>query len=144
MNEPMSAERLAKIKEKARKAACGKYQMDGMLFCRIYAPALFDEIHRLKQENAQLCDTIVRDREANREIGEAIASENAALRAELEAAKWDLHTLSDEYKFCDTCKYCGGDGVDGCTHPQRFSCDAENFYEWRGVTENGGANGRVD
>lgn len=64
---------------------------------------------------------------------DAADAENASLRTQLEAAKRDLHDISDVYKFCDMCKYHRGDGADTCTHPERFSCDAENFYDWRGV-----------
>ena len=74
----------------------------------------------------------------------ALLAEVWRIRAELEAAKGDIRALSDEYKFCNMCKYHNGEGVDTCSHPLRFSCDAKNFYEWRGATENGGANGRAD
>ena len=107
-------------------------------------PALLDEISRAWAENAQLCETIVRDREANREICEGMAAQNARLRAELEAAKRDMRLLSDEYKFCNMCKYHNGEGVDTCSHPLRFSCDTENFYEWRGVPANAPAQGETD
>ena len=135
--------RLAEIRERAVRAACGKRKDDGWLFCRIDAPALLAEVERL-QELAN------RDRTMHCENCERTERENIRLRAELEAAKRDLRNLSDEYKFCDTCKYCGGDGVDGCTHPRRFSCDRENFYEWRGAPSpgegerGGGTDGKVD
>lgn len=67
-----------------------------------------------------------------------------ALRAELEAAKEDMRALSDEYKFCNMCKYHNGEGVDTCSHPLRFSCDAENFYEWCGVPANTPVQGATD
>ena len=121
MSEPMSDERLARIRERAVRAACGKHKDDGWLFCRIDAPELLAEVERLRTAE------------------ESLAVDNTRLRAELEAAKGDMHMLSDEYKFCDTCKYSGCAGVDGCTHPRRFLCDRENFYEWRGAcAENGG------
>ena len=60
-------------------------------------------------------------------------AELARVTRELGAAKADMRALSDEYKFCNFCRYHNGDGVDTCDHPQRFSCDRENFYEWRGL-----------
>ena len=110
--ERLSKERLAEIRERAVRAACGKHKDDGWLFCRIDAPELLAEVERL--------------------------------RAELEAAKEDMRALSDEYKFCNMCKYHNGEGVDTCSHPLRFSCDAENFYEWRGVPANTPAQGATD
>ena len=96
-------------------------------------PRLLFDTARIYGENAELRAEV-----------EPLRAENTRLRAELEAAKRDIRALSDEYKFCNMCKYHNGEGVDTCSHPLRFSCDAKNFYEWRGATENGGANGRAD
>ena len=126
MSEPISAERLAGIRGRAVRAACGKHKDDGWLFCRIDAPDLLAEVERLRTAE------------------ESLAVENTRLRAELEAAKGDMRLLSDEYKFCNMCKYHNGEGVDTCSHPLRFSCDAENFYEWLGVPANTPAQGATD
>ena len=50
MSEPMSAERLAGIRKRAVRAACGKHKDDGWLFCRIDAPELLAEVERLRAE----------------------------------------------------------------------------------------------
>ena len=89
-------------------------------------PALLAEVERLRTAE------------------ESLAVENARLARELEAAKGDMRLLSDEYKFCNLCKYHNGDGVDTCSHPLRFSCDAENFYDWRGAPANTPAQGATD
>lgn len=118
-------------------------------------PALLDEISRTWAENAQLCETIVRDREANREICEGMAAQNARLHAELEAAKNDL----DDAQPCFACSHfrrnrgkCFGAGI-CCTKdiiitegdkPNTFCAtipdDGRDLFEWRGpCAENGGS-----
>lgn len=54
MSEPMSAERLARIRERAVRAACGKHKDDGWLFCRIDAPELLAEVERLRTAEESL------------------------------------------------------------------------------------------
>ena len=53
-----------------------------------------------------------------------------ALTAERDAAARDLKWLSNEYKFCVTCKLDNGGGVWDCNDER---CDAENHYKWRGL-----------
>ena len=115
MSEPMSAERLARIRERAVRAACGKHKDDGWLFCRIDAPDLLAEVERLRTAE------------------ESLAVENARLRAELEAAKGDLHELAQ----CVSCKHSYAKGI-RCQIPSKkriSSRDGKRCYtwEWRGV-----------
>lgn len=86
MSEPISAERLAEIRERAKIDELRGNVSDRML--------LFAEVERLRAENARLCETIIRDRDVNREICEGIAEMNARLRAELEAAKVDIRDIT--------------------------------------------------
>lgn len=60
---------------------------------------------------------------------EAAYVEIARLTAERDAAIRDLKWLSNEYKFCTTCKRDNGRGIWDCNDER---CDAENHYEWRG------------
>lgn len=107
-------------------------------------PALLDEISRTWAENAQLCETIVRDREANREICEGMAAQNARLRAELEAAKRDLHELAQ----CVSCKHSWAKGM-RCKIPSKERISTGDgkrchTWEWRGVPANTPAQGETD
>ncbi|MEA4999284.1 MAG: hypothetical protein VB087_07865 [Candidatus Limiplasma sp.] len=61
---------------------------------------------------------------------EAAYAEIARLTAERDAAARDLKWLSNEYKFCVTCKRDNGRGVRDCNDER---CDAENHYVWRGL-----------
>ena len=70
-----------------------------------------------------------------RTVEESLVVENASLRAELEAAKRDIRDMlradcSEEH--CEKCK----------THKKGLVCMIGNCdnAEWRGATENGGAN----
>ncbi len=65
----------------------------------------------------------------------------ARLTAERDAAVMDLRMLSDELKFCRTCKHDRGKGVFDCG---KHDCDEKNLYEWRGVCEENTEGGRAD
>ena len=119
MNEDrMTPEALAEIEGKAKKCADNKLPA----FALVYST----------------------ERELALDAVPQMAAEIRRAWAELEAAKRDLRLLSDEYKFCNLCKYHNGEGVDTCSHLLRFSCDAENFYEWRGAPDNTPAQGATD
>ena len=131
MSEPMSAERLARIRERAVRAACGKHKDDGWLFCRIDAPELLVEAERLRTAE------------------ESLTVENARLRAELEAAKNDLA------QECYTCKHFRDN--DGKCPLWGTKCrelgwkaflglgDAPPYeWEWRGVPANTPTQGEMD
>ena len=124
MSEPMSAERLAMIRKRAVRAACGKHKDDGWLFCRIDAPDLLAEVERLRTAE------------------ESLAVENARLRAELEAAKEGIH----EFAQCVSCKHSYASGM-MCRIPSKERAtdgDRCNTWEWRGVTSNTPAQGATD
>lgn len=66
----------------------------------------------------------------------AMIVENTRLRAELESVKGDIHSLlamSDDSRVCAFCEHRNDD-----------KCDCDTDAEWRGVTENGGANEQAD
>lgn len=140
-DDRMTPEALAGIEGLAAEATEGTWVVDKMgRFedhdeCRISLPD--DEIELCRYENA---DFIV----ASRLAVPQMAAEIRRAWEELGAAKEDMRALSDEYKFCNMCKYHNGEGVDTCSHPLRFSCDAENFYEWLGVPANTPAQGATD
>jgi hypothetical protein len=133
----MDDKRLQEIKARAEAATPGEWECRIDVGNRFYVSAPSYGVRDFcclsggfeRREDAELTA------HARTDIPDLIA-EVERLRAELEAARGDMRALSDEYKFCNMCKYHNGEGVDTCSHPLRFSCDAENFYEWRGVTEN--------
>ena len=72
---------------------------------------------------------------------EAAYAEIASLQAERDAAIRDLKWLSNEYKFCTTCKLDNGNGVWDCNDER---CDAENHYDWRGLCAENAQEGGTD
>lgn len=96
-------------------------------------PALLAEVERLRAENAQLCETIVRERDANRGICEGIAAQNTRLRAELEAAKRDMQ-MAGWGNNCEVCAYYDAP----YDNPHCKGCDNEpgkSGFKWRGPEE---------
>ena len=79
---------------------------------RTALPAALDALEASMQREAEKDTTIAR------------------LTAERDAAARDLKWLSNEYKFCVTCKRDNGRGVWDCNDER---CNAENHYEWRGL-----------
>ena len=111
--ERLSKERLAEIRDRAVRAACGKHKDDGWLFCRIDAPELLAEVERLRTAE------------------ESLAVENSRLRAELEAAKLDLHKFAQ----CRSCKHSYAGGM-MCRIPSKERVtDGKrcHTWEWRGL-----------
>ena len=132
----ITPERLAEIKARAEDA------LESVRLARealaVNIPDLIAEVERLRWEIEDEKDRHVSTIALRDSMYAEKDADNTRLRAEMEAAKLDIRALSGEYKFCYKCKHHNGEG-DTCSHPLRFSCDAENFYEWRGATENGGA-----
>ena len=97
---------------------CGDYEGNidaDIRFCvsaRTVLPAALDALEASMQREAEK-DAII-----------------ARVTAERDAAARDLKWLSNEYKFCVTCKRDNGRGVWDCNDER---CDAENHYEWRGL-----------
>ena len=117
-DDRMTPEALAEIRKRAVRAACGKHKDDGWLFCRIDAPDLLAEVERLTDENSRL-------------------------RAELEAAKRDLH----DFAQCVSCKHSYARMFCRIPAKERITTGDGNrchTWDWRGVPANTPAQGATD